>query len=99
MKTVKEICKEYGYSQTGLAKRFDIPLRTVQDWCRELRTPPPWLAPMMEEILKAEKRQSAKWVPISADGYFDEAPVYDVWECSNCHEEFSSDGEHPMCNY
>lgn len=58
MKTVKELCKEYGYSQTSLAKRFGIPLRTVQDWCRELRTPPPWMVSMLEEILSAEMIKS-----------------------------------------
>ena len=55
MKTIKDLCKEYGYSQTRLAKRFGIPLRTVQDWCRELRTPPPYIVTMLEEILKASE--------------------------------------------
>lgn len=55
MKTVKDICKEYGYSQTRLAKRFGIPLRTVQNWHGGQREPAPYVVPMMEEILKAEK--------------------------------------------
>ena len=57
MRTIRELCNEYGYSQTKLAKRFGIPLRTVSDWCRELRTPPPYVVKMMEEILKEEKLQ------------------------------------------
>lgn len=55
MKTVKELCKEYGYSQTKLAKRFGIPLRTVQNWHGGQREPAPYVVPMMEEILKAER--------------------------------------------
>ena len=55
MKTVKDLCKEYGYSQTGLAKRFGIPLRTVQNWHGGQREPAPYVVPMMEEILRREK--------------------------------------------
>lgn len=55
MKTIKDLCEEYGYTQTGLAKRFGIPLRTVQNWHGGQRDPAPYLVPMMEEILKAEK--------------------------------------------
>lgn len=55
MKTIKDLCKEYGYSQTGLSKRFGIPLRTVQNWHGGQREPAPYVVPMMEEILKAEK--------------------------------------------
>lgn len=60
MKTVKELCKEYGYSQTRLAERFGIPLRTVQNWHGGQREPAPYLVPMMEEILKAEKAGGAE---------------------------------------
>lgn len=55
MKTIHDICEEYGYSQTALAKRFDIPLRTVQDWYRGLRTPPPYVVRMLDELLRQEK--------------------------------------------
>lgn len=55
MKTIKDLCDEYGYSQTRLAKRFGIPLRTVQDWHGGRREPAPYLVPMMEEILKADE--------------------------------------------
>lgn len=105
MKTIRDLCKEYGYSQTKLAKRFGIPLRTVQNWHGGQREPAPYVVPMMEEILRlekaggAERKQSAVWTPLAADGYADGAPVYYLWECSNCHEEFNSDGEPPMHNY
>ena len=41
----------------------------------------------------------AEWVGIEYDGYADGYPVYDKWECSHCHEEFSSEGEPPLYNY
>lgn len=60
MKTIKDICKEYGYTQDGLAKHFDIPLRTMSDWCRGLRTPPPYVVTMLETILRREREDAAK---------------------------------------
>lgn len=54
MHTVKEICIIYNLSQTMLAKRFGIPLRTVQDWYAERRTPPSYVVNMMTEILASE---------------------------------------------
>lgn len=49
---IKEICKEYKISQTKLAQRFDIPLRTVQDWHAGRRTPPEYVVKMILEILE-----------------------------------------------
>lgn len=50
--TIKEICEKYSLSQTDLAKRFGIPLRTVQDWHAERRNPPDYVVNMMVEILE-----------------------------------------------
>lgn len=52
--TIKEICEKYGFSQTALAKRFGIPLRTVQDWHSGRRNPPDYVVNMMVEILEKE---------------------------------------------
>lgn len=49
--TVKEICEKYKLSQTALAKRFGIPLRTVQAWCLGERAAPNYVVGMMVEIL------------------------------------------------
>lgn len=57
MKTIKELCVEYSFSQAGLSRRFGIPLRTVQDWYSERRTPPDYVVRMMDELLKLEKLQ------------------------------------------
>lgn len=53
--TIKEICEKYSISQTALAKRFGIPLRTVQAWHIGERTPPDYVVRMMDELLQREK--------------------------------------------
>lgn len=53
-KSIREICEGYGLSQTELAKRFGIPLRTVQNWHSGVRIPPPYVVAMIERILKNE---------------------------------------------
>ena len=52
MKTIKELCSEYGLSQIELSRRFDIPYRTVQDWYSGTRKPPEYVVKMIEELLK-----------------------------------------------
>ena len=54
--TIKEICEKYGYSQSALARRFNIPLRTVQGWHIGERKPPEYVLGMMEEILSFEEK-------------------------------------------
>lgn len=48
---VKGICEEAGLTQRDLAERFFIPRRTVEDWCRGVRTPPDYVRLMMQELL------------------------------------------------
>ena len=50
--TIKEICEKYNISQSGLARRFGIPLRTVQGWYLGERKPPEYVARMIEELLQ-----------------------------------------------
>jgi DNA-binding transcriptional regulator YiaG len=57
MTTIKDICTEYHLRQTELADRFDIPLRTVQDWHSGRRTPPDYVVKMMLEILERDSRE------------------------------------------
>ena len=52
--TIKDICIKYGITQTFISKRFGIPLRTVQDWHGERRTPPEYVVRMMVEILERD---------------------------------------------
>lgn len=48
---IAQICERYDLSQTALAKRFGIPLRTVQDWHAGRRVPPDYVVGMIIEIL------------------------------------------------
>ena len=57
MTEIAQICKEYGLSQTALAKRFGIPLRTVQDWHAGRRTPPDYLPQMIRELLEHDRQK------------------------------------------
>jgi putative transcriptional regulator len=49
------MCERYGLSQTALAKKFDIPLRTVQDWHAGRRKAPDYVISMMTRLLDLEK--------------------------------------------
>lgn len=46
----KALLSELGLTQTGLSKRYGIPLRTVQGWAGETRTPPLWLRLMLADL-------------------------------------------------
>ena len=53
-KTIKDLCTEYGLGQTALARRFGIPLRTVQNWHAGVRIPPDYVVRMMDELLRID---------------------------------------------
>ena len=63
MKTVKDLLTEYGLGQTALARRFNIPLRTVQNWCGGQNTPPDYVITMMEELLRRDREKRHKPSP------------------------------------
>lgn len=50
-RTIPELIKQYGMTQTGFAQYFNIPLRTVQHWCLGERSCPPYVIAMAAEIL------------------------------------------------
>jgi putative transcriptional regulator len=52
---IAQICERYGLSQTALAKQFEIPLRTVQDWHAGRRKAPDYVVSMMVRLLDLEK--------------------------------------------
>lgn len=53
-RTIKEICEAYGITQTELARKYGVPLRTVQDWHGGRRTPPDYVVNMIERLLAQE---------------------------------------------
>lgn len=54
VKAIKELCEKYNLKQIELSRRFEIPIRTVQDWYREVRTPPEYVVRMIEKLLILE---------------------------------------------
>ena len=52
---IAQLCERYGLSQTALAKKFDIPLRTVQDWHGGRRKAPDYVVGMIDRLLSLEK--------------------------------------------
>lgn len=56
IKTIKQLCEEYGVGQSELSRLYDIPLRTVQQWHAGHRTPPPYVVRMLDELLRQKRR-------------------------------------------
>lgn len=52
---VRELIAMHHMTQTGFARRFGIPLRTVQAWCCGERECPPYLVAMAAELLTREQ--------------------------------------------
>lgn len=57
MQTIKDLCVQFGMSQSALARRFNIPLRTLQDWYSERRTPPAYVVEMMAQLLEIDRQK------------------------------------------
>ena len=53
---IAQICERYGLSQTALAKKFEIPLRTVQDWHAGRRKAPDYVVKMIDRLLQLENK-------------------------------------------
>ncbi len=48
---IKELRSITGLSQAKFAALFKIPLKTIQQWEQEVRTPPEYVVYMIKEIL------------------------------------------------
>ena len=53
--TIRDILAKYNYKQAELARRFGIPIRTIQNWCAGVNKPPAYLIRMMDELLTLQK--------------------------------------------
>ena len=49
--TIKDICIKYGITQTELSRRYNIPLRSIQNWHAGTRQPPEYLVKMIDTLL------------------------------------------------
>lgn len=54
MATIKELRTATGLSQQKFGDLLGIPRRTIQDWERGQRTPPPYVVELIEYKLKGE---------------------------------------------
>ena len=50
--SMRELVARTGLSQTAFAKQVGVPLRTVQDWCREKRACPTYVRFLLAEHYK-----------------------------------------------
>jgi DNA-binding transcriptional regulator YiaG len=53
----KELLEISGMSQTAFANYFEIPLRTVQNWCAGVRECPTYLMKLIKYKLEKEKKR------------------------------------------
>lgn len=51
---MKEFRQSIGMSQSKFAEHFGLPLRTLQEWEQERRTPPPYLLDLLKRIWTLE---------------------------------------------
>lgn len=52
--TIKELRALTGLSQSKFAEKFGIPVKTIQSWEIELRSPAPYIPDLIEKILMLE---------------------------------------------
>lgn len=55
--TFKELLETGGFSQTAFARKFNIPLRTVQNWAGGSSSPPEWAFNLLVEASKSENKK------------------------------------------
>lgn len=48
---VKAVRMQHGLTQKAMSELFGIPIRTVSDWERGLRTPPEWVCRLLVNAL------------------------------------------------
>jgi putative transcriptional regulator len=51
---VKELRKLTGLSQTAFGEKYDIPMRTIQNWENGVRVPPNYILKLLERVVKED---------------------------------------------
>ena len=54
---IREICEEHGLTLDALSKKFNIPLRTLEDWSSGAHKPQKYVVAMMRTILEYEREK------------------------------------------
>lgn len=55
--TIKEAREQAGLSRAEMARRFEIPIRTLENWESGNRTPPPYVEKLIIEKLETMKER------------------------------------------
>lgn len=51
---IKELRKLTGLSQTAFGEKYDIPMRTIQNWEKGVRVPPTYVIKLLERVVKED---------------------------------------------
>ena len=51
---IKELRKLTGLSQTAFGEKYDIPMRTIQNWEKGVRVPPSYVLKLLERVVKED---------------------------------------------
>ena len=54
---IKKIIEMSGLNQSEFSRKYDIPLRTIQDWNAEKRTPPEYVLSLLEKAVNEDIRK------------------------------------------
>lgn len=56
---IKKIRELSGLNQSEFSRKYNIPLRTIQDWEAERRTPPEYVLELLERVVNEDVNKSA----------------------------------------
>ena len=51
---IKELRTLTGLSQTAFGEKYDIPMRTIQNWEKGVRVPPTYVLKLLERVVKED---------------------------------------------
>ena len=74
---IKEIRKLTGLSAQKFGDKYDIPLRTIQNWEGGVNTPPPYLVKLLERVVKEDFEKGIEALDPNAGKWID-------GHCSEC---------------
>ena len=58
--SVRELLEYSGLSQAAFARKYGIPLRTLEDWLAGRRNPPSYVPQLLERVVKEDFRKGGK---------------------------------------
>lgn len=54
---IKDLCEKYNITQAEFSRRFEIPLRSIEDWIAGRRKPPVYVVNMLKRLLEYEEKK------------------------------------------